>query len=124
VTTPSKLGPVFLSAFAIPFVGMGLFAAISFLQMANQPLPARIGAVVFASAFTTIGGGMIFGSIYGYSRQKKQSEIELAHPGSPWLWRPDWAAGRAESRNKASAIGGWVAAVLVNMLTLPASPRA
>ena len=121
MTTPSKLGPVFLSAFAIPFVGMGLFAAISFLQMANQPLPARIGAVVFASAFTTIGGGMIFGSIYGYSRQKKQSEIELAHPGSPWLWRQDWAAGRAESRNKASAIGWWVAAVLVNMLTLPAS---
>jgi hypothetical protein len=121
VTTPSKMGPVFLSAFAIPFVGMGLFAAISFLQMANQPLPSRIGAAIFASAFTTIGGGMIFGSIYGYSRQKKQSEIELAHPSSPWLWRQDWAAGRAESRNKASAIGWWVAAVVVNMITLPAS---
>jgi hypothetical protein len=121
VTTPSKLAPAFLSAFGLPFVGMGLFAAFTFLHAANQPLPSRIGAAVFASVFTIVGGGLIFGSFYGYSRMKKQSEIELAHPGSPWLWRPDWAAGRVESKNKAGAIGWWVAAVLVNMISLPAS---
>jgi hypothetical protein len=121
VTTPSKLGPAFLCAFGLPFVGMGLFAAFTFLHAANQPLPSRIGAAVFASAFTIIGGGLIFGSLYGYSRMKKQSEIELAHPGSPWLWRLDWAARRVESNNKASAIRWWVAAVLVNMISLPAS---
>jgi hypothetical protein len=121
VTTPSKLGPAFLCAFGLPFVGMGLFAAFTFLHAANQPLPSRIGEAVFASAFTIIGGGLIFGSLYGYSRMKKQSEIELAHPGSPWLWRLDWAARRVESKNKASAIGWWVVAVLVNMISLPAS---
>jgi hypothetical protein len=121
VTTPSKLGPVFLTVFGLPFVGMGLFAAFSFLHAANQPLPSRVGAAVFASVFTFIGGGLIFGSFYGYSLQKKQSAMELAHPGSPWLWRPDWAAGRVESKNKTKAIGWWVAAVLVNMLSLPVS---
>jgi hypothetical protein len=99
---------------------MGLFAAFTFLNAPNQPLAARIGAAVFASAFAIIGGGLIFGSIYGYSRLKKQSDIELAQPGSPWLWKPDWAAGRVESKNKASAIGWWLTAGLVNMLTLPA----
>jgi hypothetical protein len=121
VTTPSKLGPAVLTAFGLPFLGMGLFAAFTFLGAANQPLAQRIGAAVFASVFAIIGGGLIFGSIYGYSLQKKQSEVELANPRSPWLWRKDWAASRVESNNKKSAIGWWVAAILVNMLSLPVS---
>src|ERR1700733_9153665 len=100
---------------------MGLFAAFTFLGAANQPLPARIAAAVFASVFTFIGAGLIFAAFYGYSRQKKQSEVERAHPSSPWLWRTDWAAARVESKNKKSAIRWWVAAVLVNMLSLPVS---
>jgi len=100
---------------------MGLFAAFTFLGAANQPLSERIGAVVFASVFAIIGAGLIFGSLYGYSRQKKQSEIELANPSSPWLWRTDWAAARVESKNKKSAISWWVAAILLNMLSLPVS---
>jgi len=121
VTTPSKLGPAVLTAFGLPFLGMGLFAAFTFLGAANQPLAQRIGAVVFASVFAIIGAGLIFGSLYGYSRQKKQSEIELANPISPWFWRTDWAAARVESKNKKSAISWWVAAILLNMLSLPVS---
>ena len=121
VTKPSKLGPVFLSAFGLPFLGMGLFAAYSFLNAANQPLPARIGAAIFASVFAIIGGGLIFGSLYGYSLQKEQARRESANPASPWLWRQDWAASRVESKNKSSVIGWWIGAVLANMLFLPMS---
>ena len=119
MTTPSKLGPAFLTVFGLPFLGMGLFAAFSFLTAANQPVPQRIGAAVFASVFAIIGAGLIFGSLYGYSLQKKQMALELANPTSPWLWRKDWAASRVESRNKNSAIGWWVVAILVNMLSVP-----
>ena len=121
MTAPSKLGPAVLTVFGLPFLGMGLFAAFTFLGAANQPISERIGAVVFASVFAIIGAGLIFGSLYGYSRQKKQSEIELANPSSPWLWRTDWAAARVESKNKKSAISWWVAAILLNMLSLPVS---
>jgi hypothetical protein len=121
VTKPSKLGPVVLSVFGLPFLGMGLFAAYSFLNTANQPLPARIGAAIFASVFAIIGGGLIFGSLYGYSMQKEQARRESADPASPWLWRQDWAASRVESKNKSGTIGWWVAAVLANMLFLPVS---
>ena len=121
MTKPSKLGPVFLSVFGLPFLGMGLFAAYTFLNAPNQPLPARIGGAIFASVFAMIGGGLIFGSLYGYSLQKEQARRESANPASPWLWRQDWAASRVESKNKSSAIGWWVAAVLVNMLLLPVS---
>ena len=121
MTKPSKLGPVFLTLFGLPFLGMGLFAAYSFLNAANQPLSARVGAAIFASVFAIIGGGLIFGSLYGYSLQKKQARRESANPASPWLWRQDWAAGRVESKNKSSTVGWWVAAVLANMLFLPVS---
>jgi len=121
VTKPSKLGPLVLTVFGLPFLGMGLFAAYSFLNAADQPLPARIGAAIFASVFAMIGGGIIFGSLYGYSLQKEQARRESANRASPWLWRQDWAAGRVESKNKSSTIGWWIAAVLANMLFLPVS---
>jgi hypothetical protein len=119
VTKPSKLGPVVLSVFGLPFLGMGLFAAYTFLNAADQPLPARIAGAIFASVFAMIGGGLIFGSLYGYSLQKEQARRESANPASPWLWRQDWAARRVESKNKSRAIGWWVAAALMNMLLLP-----
>lgn len=119
MTTPSKLGPVVLSLFGLPFLGMGLFAAYSFFNAANQPLSGRIGGAVFASVFAIIGGGLIFGSWYGYGLQKKQADAERRQPDAPWLWRPDWAAGRAEGKNKAGVRGWWVGAALCNMLSLP-----
>lgn len=100
---------------------MGLFAAYSFLNTPNQPLAARIGAAIFASVFAVIGGGLIFGSLYGYSLQKVQAQRESANPASPWLWRQDWAANRVESKNKSTTLGWLVAAVLANMLFLPIS---
>ena len=119
MTTPNKLGPAILSIFGLPFLGMGLLAAYSFLNVPDQPLPTRIGAAVFALVFAIIGGGLMFGSWYGYSKQKEQAARELASPSSPWMWRPDWAANRVESKNKSSAIGWWVGTVLLNMLGLP-----
>jgi len=121
VTKPSKLGAVVLSVFGLPFLGMGLFAAYSFLNKASQPLPARIGAAIFASVFAIIGGGLVFGSLYGYAMQKEQAQRQEANPASPWLWRPDWAASRVEGKNKKSALGWWIAAALTNMLLLPVS---
>lgn len=121
MTKPSKAGVVAVSLFGLPFLGMGLFAAYTFLNAPNQPLAARIGGAVFASVFALIGGGLIFGSLYGYSLQKEKARQAAANPASPWLWRQDWAARRVEGKNKSSVIGWWVAAVLANMLFLPLS---
>jgi len=110
-----------MTVFGLPFLGMGLFAAYTFLNAPNQPLSGRIGASVFASVFALIGGGLIFGSWYGYWLQKEKARRESANLESPWLWRQDWAASRVEGKNKSSVIGWWVAAVLANMFSLPVS---
>lgn len=121
MTSQSKLGTAVLIAFGLPFLGAGLLLAIKLLQATDQPLASRIGGAMFGSVFVIIGAGLIFGSLLGYSRLKGQAERELANPGSPWLWRKDWAASRVESQNKSKVIGWWIAAALVNMLLLPVS---
>jgi hypothetical protein len=121
VTSQSKLGTAVLIVFGLPFLGAGLLLAIKLLQATDQPLASRIGGAMFGSVFAMIGAGLIFGSLMGYSRLKAQTDRELANPGSPWLWRKDWAAGRVESQNKSKAMGWWIAAALVNMISLPVS---
>ena len=121
MTSQSKLGTAFVIAFGIPFLGAGLLFAIKLLQATDQPLATRIGGAMFGSVFAIIGAGLIFGSLIGYSQLKAQTDRELANPGSPWLWRKDWAAGRVESQNKSKAMGWWIAAALVNMMSLPIS---
>ena len=121
MTSPSRLGSAFLVLFGLPFLGAGLLFAFKFLASPDQTPAQKIGAVSFGSVFAIIGGGLIYGALIGYSRQREQLQREQANPGSPWLWRKDWAASRVESKNKSKVIAWWIAAVLVNMLSLPFS---
>jgi hypothetical protein len=70
--------------------------------------------VLFSAIFASIGGGVIYAGIYGNRKLKEQAAIEESNPQSPWLWQKDWAASRAESRNRNSAFGLWALAIFVN----------
>ena len=81
--------------------------------------PSRINGnlwvgVLFSAIFASIGGGVIYAGIYGNRKLKEQAAVEESNPQSPWLWRQDWQASRAESRNRNSAFGLWAAAIFVN----------
>ncbi len=87
---PSKVGPVFLILFALPFLGGGLFFIYSQI-VSNQnfkPTDLAVG-VIIASFFVFVGGGLIFGAIKGYGFLTKLAALQEANPLSPWLWRPD-----------------------------------
>jgi hypothetical protein len=120
MTQPSKGAAVFLTLFGLPFLGAGL--AFIYKQLAERPnhsLFETVGAVLFGSVFVCIGGGLIYAAVRGYGLLTQQAAREEANPLSPWLWRTDWAAGRAESLNKKSAVVLWVFAVICNLVTLP-----
>jgi hypothetical protein len=70
--------------------------------------------VLISAIFALIGSGIIYAGIYGNRKLKEQAAFEASNPQSPWLWRKDWAASRAESRNRNSAFGLWAAAIFVN----------
>jgi len=117
---PSKVGPVFLTIFALPFLGGGLFFLYGLLVSSPNVHASNLTTGLFvASFFVLVGGGLIFASIKGYSLLKKQAALQDANPLSPWLWRTDWASRRAEGANKKGYIGVWIAAAFCTLITAP-----
>jgi len=117
---PSKVGPVFLTLFALPFLGGGLFFIYAqVVSSQNFKTTDLIVGVALASFFVLIGGGLIFAANKGYALLKQLAALQEANPLAPWLWRADWASRRAESQNRKSFITAWIAAAFVNLITLP-----
>jgi hypothetical protein len=117
VTRPSKVGEGFLIVFGLFFAAFGLFAASTFFSNSSGPTRSNgwVG-LLFGAIFTLVGGGIIYGAIYGNRKLQEQAAVEQANPDSPWLWRKDWAASQAESKNRNSAIGLWLVAIFADAI--------
>src|SRR5215472_14012711 len=117
---PSKAGAVFLTIFALPFLGGGLFFLYAQLTSPQKSQNSSlIVGIAIALFFVIVGAGLILGSIKGYGILKKQAALQEANPTSPWLWRSDWAVSRADSQSQKSYIGAWVLAALGNLFLFP-----
>lgn len=97
----ARLGAGCLTLFALPFLLVGVFAAVEFVRMLitgdyTADSPPWIMAV-FALAFGGTGTAMIAGARYGSRKLKAEAAGRAAHPGEPWLWRADWAQRRVRS---------------------------
>jgi hypothetical protein len=115
VTRPSRAGEVILVIFGLIFAAAGIFFASGFLfSTPGQVQGSRWVGVLIGAIFALIGGGLIYGVIYGTRKLKEQAAAEMSNPQSPWLWQKDWAASRAESRNRNNAFGLWALAIFVN----------
>ncbi len=119
VTKPSTVAPVFLAAFGLAFAGLGFFG----VSAAISSGPTRIHgnpsiAIAVCCFFVLIGVGIVFAAIYGGHKVKQQAALQQASPDSPWLWREDWAASRAESKNRNTIIGLWIAAIFWNFISI------
>lgn len=81
----------------------------------NHPLAAAI----FASVFAIVGAALMIGAIAGYRLQVRDAAVREGNPDSPWLWRKDWAQGRAVSNKSKTIYGWWIGATLLSMLFGP-----
>ena len=117
----TKLGVVFLCIFALPFALGGLAAIKQAIHMAQTgPANAPYWMVAFFGAvFTGVGFGLVFVAFYGAKRLLRQQQLEAEHPTEPWLWRPDWAKGRANSSTSSNTIAGWAFAIFWNAVSMP-----
>jgi len=117
VTRPSTGGEIFGIVFGGIFAVVGIFAAGTFLR--GTPGQSQENAwvgVLIAAIFTVIGCGIVYAAIYGTNKLREQAAAAEANPESPWLWRKDWAASRAESTHGNSAIGLWLLAIFWNAI--------
>jgi len=117
---PSKVGTIFLTLFALPFLGGGLFFLFALLGSGQNFKNGSITVgVAIALLFVFVGGGLIFASIKGYGLLKQKAALEDANPLSPWLWRTDWATRRSESLSQKSYVGAWILAAFGNLFLFP-----
>ena len=120
MTKPSKIGPAVFVLFSVPLFG---FSAIvlynAFGKGPGSEHPVGIAGIAAALVFGFLGLLVLYGAYVGYGRMKQQAAREEAHPGSPWLWKADWAQRQAESQNKYSQIGYWVLALFWNAICIP-----
>ena len=57
-------------------------------------------------------------AIYGPRKLAQQAAYEQSCPDSPWLWRKDWAAGRAYGNNIKNAVGLALLAGFWNLISI------
>jgi hypothetical protein len=77
-----------------------------------------MAAVLICAFFVLIGGGIVYGAIFGSRKLKEQAAAQQAAPDSPWLWQKDWASSRAESKDRNKAAGLWAVAGFWNAISL------
>lgn len=125
MTRPSRGAAVFLAFFGLMFLLPGVLFLFALLRSSRSLRPGTIipGAAI-AMLISAIGAALLFAALAGYGRLKKQRALEEANPASPWLWRADWASGRADSLHKKSEITLWGACILSNMVMIPIAATA
>ena len=101
------------------FLAVGLFFGWALLFAPPGSVHgSRAVGVVACAIFVVLGGGLAASAIYGTRKLEEQVALEQSSPDSPWLWRKDWAAGRAYGSNTKKAIGLAVFAGLWNLISI------
>lgn len=117
----SKLGTVVLCLFALPFALSGLFVVSQAFRMA-QTDPGKTPfwfVLLFGMVFSGVGFGLMFLALFGSRHAQRQQRLEVEHPTESWLWREDWAQGRANSRTRTGMLATWVFAIFWNAISMP-----
>jgi hypothetical protein len=119
VTNSSKGGVVVVAIFGLVFLGFG---AAAFMLAARGSLQGNLGiALVACSIFAVPGIGLIVMAVQMNRKMNEQIAVEQQSPGSPWLWRKEWASSRAYGSNSQKAIGLAQFAAFWNLLSITAA---
>jgi len=116
-----KLGVAVVFLFGLPFAAFGLIAISQAMRLAGSGAvgPPFWPPLIFGVVFSSIGFGLMFVALIGGRSSARQQRLEAEHPTEPWLWRADWAQGRANSKTRTTTIGSWILAVFWNLISMP-----
>ena len=74
---------------------------------------------VMGGVFAVVGIGLVAAACYGATKAQWQKKLQAENPATPWLWRGDWAQGRANSRTRSAMMQAWLMAALWNLTSAP-----
>jgi hypothetical protein len=117
-----RMGLTCLVVFLLPFCGVGVVTAFLAARSALTGDWGQAGFfTIFALTFGGVGFGMLGAAIAGRNRLEELAGRKAEHPREPWLWRPEWAAGRIECSTRRKMWGTWAFATFWNLVSVPAS---
>lgn len=118
-STSSNLGAGCLILFGLPFavIGTGVLIAFGRGLMRGGEMPVVLGIV--GLVFSLAGYGLIFGSLAGRRRARREDELRARHPGQPWMWNEEWANRRVSDSNRGNTLFLWVLTIFWNAVSWP-----
>lgn len=116
----SKAAVVFLALFSLPFCAFGVLAVSKGVRQIMDGSSGQAWMLVpFGLVFIAIGFGLLGAAVFGPRNLKQAQRLKTENPEQPWLWRADWAQGRANSETKPEMTRAWVFSILWNAISLP-----
>ena len=117
---PTRTGLVFLTLFALPWAAISVAGVV---QAVNYARAGNLHDAIFEAIAVILCGCMGFGILTAvFVKWKVAAQAtrgRAKHPNEPWLWRPDWAAGRVEDSTHSKMVLLWMFAVCWNAVSLP-----
>ena len=106
----------------MPFCATGLFALYQFanqLHEGSRDWEKTAGLGIAGLAFAGVGFGLVVMGRYGQAKLRERDQLKQLHPGTPWMWRRDWAEGRVNGSNRSTMIFAWAFAGIWNLISAP-----
>jgi len=99
--------------FLVPFCAIGVIAMVfSVLELVAGHGERGAFLLIFGFAFGGAGFGFLAALYFGRLRLLKEKEYRLRHPDAPWMWRDDWAEGKARTAGLPAVWTAWVFALV------------
>ena len=117
-----KSGAGCLTLFALPFAAVGVvtgYIAIKQLIEGPQDWEKTFMLGIFSLVFGGVGFGLIIAAQWGKGKVREEGELQQRHPGEPWMWKSEWAAGRIKGSDQTTMWFAWGFAILWNLISCP-----
>jgi hypothetical protein len=116
----NRAAQIFITLFALPFLGVGLVTLLTGLRAALNADSQNRWMLIFPGlAFTLIGGGLMAAATTGFKKLRQAEIVRGEHPAEPWLWREDWSRGRSDSKTRTSMVSAWVISTVWLLVSSP-----
>ena len=115
-----RAGLVAMAIFGLPWAAVSVAALVQtnrYIQAGNWN--STVAELAAAVATGLIGFGLLGVVAIQWKWMSEMDRLQATHPDQQWLWRSDWAAGRADDSGRRKMRIIWLFAILLTGMSAP-----